>query len=294
MKPTLFFITVSMVFASPILLAKSVPSSASESEHSNASYTVKKGDSIARIAHRNQVSTDELMKINGLAKDSIIKPGQILKIPAKALVKKTNKPDSSAKPSTAKETKNTSDKTYTVRKNDTFSSISKREKVPVSDLLAANPDVKPTALHQGQVLNLGAKKIAHTKKAVPSTAPEKKSTPAPEKRSALPKSPVSKANSMPPREVQIPEKKEETSISSNTAIKKAAEPQKTESAKAEPANAAGDKKIRPITIESEITYGEFAAQHGTDTERLNALNGLDLNKTTVLAKGSELYVPNQP
>ena len=43
-----------------------------------------------------------------------------------------------------------------------------------------------------------------------------------------------------------------------------------------------------------MTYGQFATQHGTDAERLNALNGLDLTTATILAKGSELYVPAQP
>ena len=55
-----------------------------------------------------------------------------------------------------------------------------------------------------------------------------------------------------------------------------------------------EKKIRSVTIEGEMTYGEFAATHGTDTGRLNDLNGLDLTNATVLAKGSELYVPAQP
>ena len=55
-----------------------------------------------------------------------------------------------------------------------------------------------------------------------------------------------------------------------------------------------DKKIHPVTIEGEMTYGEFATKHGTNPERLNALNGLDLTNATVLAKGSELYVPAQP
>lgn len=54
------------------------------------------------------------------------------------------------------------------------------------------------------------------------------------------------------------------------------------------------KTIQPVTIDSEITYGDFAAKHGTDATRLNALNGLDLSTATVLAKGSELYVPAQP
>ncbi len=55
--------------------------------------------------------------------------------------------------------------------------------------------------------------------------------------------------------------------------------------------ASSEKKIRSILIETEMTYASFATQHGTDTGRLNDLNGLDLTDATVLAKGSELYVP---
>lgn len=50
----------------------------------------------------------------------------------------------------------------------------------------------------------------------------------------------------------------------------------------------------PIRIEKEITYGEFAAQHGTTTRRLDELNGYELDPSTVLARGSELYIPAQP
>jgi LysM repeat protein len=50
----------------------------------------------------------------------------------------------------------------------------------------------------------------------------------------------------------------------------------------------------PVRIEIEITYGEFAAQHGTTTRRLDELNGYELDPSTVLARGSELYIPAQP
>ena len=50
----------------------------------------------------------------------------------------------------------------------------------------------------------------------------------------------------------------------------------------------------PVRIETEITYGEFAAQHGTTTRRLDELNGYELDPSTVLARGSELYIPAQP
>lgn len=57
---------------------------------------------------------------------------------------------------------------------------------------------------------------------------------------------------------------------------------------------ANKPRIRSIQLTEETTFGAFAAAHGTSTGKLNALNGLSLNPSTVLAKGSELYVPAQP
>ncbi len=48
----------------------------------------------------------------------------------------------------------------------------------------------------------------------------------------------------------------------------------------------------PIKINTEITYDEFARNYNTTTNRLDELNGLQLDPNTVLAKGSELYIPN--
>ena len=50
----------------------------------------------------------------------------------------------------------------------------------------------------------------------------------------------------------------------------------------------------PVKIEQEITYGQFAKNHRTTTRRLDELNGLELDPSTVLAQGSELYIPAQP
>jgi LysM repeat protein len=51
---------------------------------------------------------------------------------------------------------------------------------------------------------------------------------------------------------------------------------------------------KPVKITEEISYTEFAKQYNTTTARLDQLNGLRLDPTTVLAKGSELYIPAQP
>ncbi len=53
-------------------------------------------------------------------------------------------------------------------------------------------------------------------------------------------------------------------------------------------------KLRLVVINEPIDFGAFAAAHGTSTAKLNALNGHNLNPSTVLAKGSEFYVPAQP
>jgi LysM repeat protein len=51
---------------------------------------------------------------------------------------------------------------------------------------------------------------------------------------------------------------------------------------------------KPILIEQEITYAEFAAKHHTSTTRLDEINGYSLEPSTILARGSEIYVPVQP
>lgn len=52
-----------------------------------------------------------------------------------------------------------------------------------------------------------------------------------------------------------------------------------------------EPKIKTITLNDQMTYGQFATQYGASTTQLNELNGLNLSKNTMLAKGSELYVP---
>ena len=56
----------------------------------------------------------------------------------------------------------------------------------------------------------------------------------------------------------------------------------------------GQPKVQSVTLDGKTTFADFAARHGTSITELNALNALELSANTVLAKGSELYVPVQP
>jgi LysM repeat protein len=54
------------------------------------------------------------------------------------------------------------------------------------------------------------------------------------------------------------------------------------------------RRIEKVRIEEPIRFGEFAAKHSMDPERLNRLNGLNLTPNRVLKEGSALYVSAQP
>lgn len=178
--------------AKATVVDSSVPAKADAADAADAaSYTVRPGDTMEKIARKFDCSAEKLAKTNGLKLSSIIRPGQVIRLTASGPVK--------------------------------------------SPVNAATPP----------------------KKSAPSaSAPAKSSTP-------------------------------EASASAGKPSQESPSPEKTLSPKAE-------KKTRAVTIESKMTYGEFAAKHGTDVNRLNDLNGLDLTQATVLAEGSELYVPAQP
>jgi LysM repeat protein len=177
---------------------------------------------------------------------------------------------------------------HKVQQGETYFSISRKTRIPVETLIAANPSIKATALRPGQVIRLTADTaaepakspapIAHTVTAAPTPVDPAPAKPMPAP-ATLPV--VSKAAEKPAPASQTAAAPAETKS-----------PIAAEESQSAPNNP--EKKIRSVMIEGEMTYGEFAATHGTDTNRLNDLNGLDLTQTTVLAKGLELYVPAQP
>jgi len=215
-----------------------------------STYTVVAGDNMVKIGRKTQTSAQALARANGLKIDSIIHPGQKLKIPGA-----TNAMAS------------VSGKTHSVESGETFYSISRKHKVSTDALIAANPETKPSALRPGQKLKL------------PST--NRVSTPAPAPKIA---DVTSQPVSAPKQSAPVP----------TPAPAPAADPISPPQSAATAATPTKQPVIRSVMIDGEMTYGQFAAKHGTNPDRLNELNGLDLTAATVLAKGSELYVAAQP
>lgn len=255
--------------------------------------TVRPGDTLERIARRSRCSATELAKVNGLKLSSIIRPGQKLKLPG-AAVAKTSPATADTAPAAVPSPTPARGQTHKIQEGETYSSISRKNKISVESLIAANPGVRPTELRPGQVIRLSPGETSSTVAPLASNTPIERSVPPasapPTPRTAAPSTPFATkrpAAATPPVSASGP-------AAPPAAPEKAPEIPAETASREETISPNPEKKIRAVTIKGEMTYGEFAATHGTDTGRLNDLNGLDLTNATVLAKGSELYVPAQP
>jgi uncharacterized protein YcbK (DUF882 family)/LysM repeat protein len=106
-----------------VLLMVSVPPSISFAERS---YTVREGDTLARIASRHRVAVRDLSAANGLDRESRLRPGQVLTVPEPGEI-------------------------Y-VGSGDTLSSIALRNEVTVSELARHNRIRETATLRLGQRL----------------------------------------------------------------------------------------------------------------------------------------------
>ena len=248
----------------------------------DSTYTVKAGDSLDRIARKVGMTPEKLTKTNGLKANAIIQPGQKLKVTGS---KAPPTAVAATSPATAPVTQEEG-KTHKIQQGETFSSISKKYKISTATLIAANPSVKPSALRPGQVVRIGGSSASTTTTISAPAAPRKAVTERAQASAAKTPEPRPAATAVPAPHV---------AASNPPEIPAAAQaPTPPPVAEQEEITSAPEKKFRSVTIEDQTTYGAFAEKHGTDAERLNALNGLDLTTATVLAKGSELYVPAMP
>ena len=142
---------------------------------------VRRGDTLYSVARDNNMTVDELARVNNLKSPYTIKIGQVLKLksePESVLVKEPVKPSepdnkkpadqkniaqktapkktvekSTPKPSPEKDVR-VPLKTVTVARGDTLYSLSRRYEIPVNDLAVMNGLRAPFALSAGQKLRV--------------------------------------------------------------------------------------------------------------------------------------------
>jgi len=127
-----------------------------------ATYTVKSGDALSRIARTYGVSTSALAKANGIADVHRIRVGQVLQVPGSASTPAASAPAAPAAPSAS---------SYRVVAGDALSRIARSLGVSTSALAKANDISDVHRIYVGQVLKVPGGTSSAAPAAAPTAAP---------------------------------------------------------------------------------------------------------------------------
>ncbi|MFB9822526.1 lytic transglycosylase domain-containing protein [Arthrobacter ramosus] len=116
-----------------------------------ATYTIVRGDTISGIAARYGLNTNTVLQLNGLSGNTIIYPGQQIKLSGSAAVPSAPAPAPSPAPSPA----SSSAASYTVVSGDTLSGIAARHGVALSDVFSWNGLNGRSIIYPGQKIKVG-------------------------------------------------------------------------------------------------------------------------------------------
>ena len=223
-------------------------------------YSVRQGETLHSIARRNGVSVSSIIKWNKITDPAKLKVGE--KIIISELLHSPISVPSPDRISSA------GSADYVIASGDTFYSIARRHKMDLSELRALNPNVNIHLLSPGKKLRVSGEtpldsrpakrqEVLVAEKDVKSKI-DQPALESPTRAEALKSIVASKSLPQPPMI-------EDRNISSTTTS---------------------------IILTDVITFEAFASRHNTNTKLLNALNGWNLPRTTILAGGSEILVPN--
>lgn len=129
------------------VVAESAPQESEENTiaKTQRTYTVRAGDTLARIAVAHDVTVDGLVAANGIVAADRIYPGQMLNIPA---------PGASARPAPARAAT-----THVIQYGETMLSIAMRYGVTLHSLSAANNISDPSRIFAGMVLSIPSAQV---------------------------------------------------------------------------------------------------------------------------------------
>jgi LysM repeat protein len=299
MKPNLANLLM-VLCLSPLAFALSEPQQTEQAPTQVfAIHKVLPGDCFDKIARANGCSIADLAAINGLQTDAILQVGQELKLPAPPTANKAENITPSSLESSA--TNAAEPPSHTIKAGDNFSKIAKLYGVSVDSLIAANPAVKPTAMRLGQKILLPESE----KTAEQNTTEETKE----QATSSEAKDVSATSTETQDENLTNPETNDGNATSPETQDANPTSPEVIDGDQQNPPPTAPEateenvndvidgnttrieRSARTIATDREMTYGELAAQYGTETDRLNSLNGLDLQPSTIVVKGADLLVP---
>lgn len=112
-----------------------------------ADYTIQRGDTISGIAGKYGLDTYAVLKLNSLQANTIIYPGQRIKLTASGQA-----PDATPAPASTSPARTAGGGSYAVKAGDTLSGIASRHGVKLSDVLSANQLSMSSIIYPGNVL----------------------------------------------------------------------------------------------------------------------------------------------
>ncbi len=112
-------------------------------------HEVKRGETVAQLARKYNVSVESILLANNLPEDATLLSGRTVSVPVRGTSSKlpTIKPSDTGKTAATKQA-------YEVQGKDTFYSLSVMYGISVDELKEANPGVNPDRLRTGMVLKI--------------------------------------------------------------------------------------------------------------------------------------------
>ncbi|MFY9635795.1 lytic transglycosylase domain-containing protein [Pseudarthrobacter sp. BIM B-2242] len=117
-----------------------------------AEYTIARGDTISAIAGRFGLNTNDVLKLNNLQPNTIIYPGQKIKLSGSA----SPAAPAPAAPAAAPAPLASSGGSYTVKSGDTLGAIAARHNVSLSDIFSWNGLNMRSVIYPGQKVKVGS------------------------------------------------------------------------------------------------------------------------------------------
>ena len=156
---------------------KSTESSTTATTSSSENYTVVSGDGLYAIARKTGTSIQDLLSLNGLSLNSIIYPGQVLKLSSNSEASSAEETATSTEETSSEATSTSSEQatstgSYTVVSGDGLYAIARKTGTSIQDLLSLNGLTLNSTIYPGQVLKLSSTSEVSASEEATTTAEE--------------------------------------------------------------------------------------------------------------------------
>jgi lysozyme len=138
--------------ASSTTSSSSTSTTSNSSTSSAATYTVKSGDNLYKIAKTYSTTVAKLVSLNSITNANQIYVGQVLQLTGSSTSTSSTKTSSSSTSSSSK--KSSTSSSYTIKSGDTLYEIAKEYNTTVAKLVSLNSITNANLLYVGQVLQL--------------------------------------------------------------------------------------------------------------------------------------------